>query len=54
MWAAAVGDREAVELLLEFQADRSLRDWADRSVLHYATTREVWDLLERRPLPDHQ
>ena len=53
MWTAAVGDREAVKLLLEFKADRSLRDWAGRSVLHYATTREVWDLLERRPSRDH-
>ena len=53
MWTAAVGDREAVELLLEFNADRSLRDWAGRSVLHYTTTREVSDLLERRLLQDH-
>jgi len=48
MWTAAVGDREAVQLLLEFNADRSLSDWADRSVLDYATTREVWEPLTEK------
>lgn len=45
MWTAATGDFETVELLLTFNADRSLKDWAGRSAVHYATTREVWDLL---------
>ena len=51
MWSAAVGDREAAELLLEFGADRSLKDWAGRSALHYATTREVWDVVTTEAPP---
>lgn len=52
MWAAAAGNRAAVELLLEYRADRSLKDWAGRSAIGYATTQEVRDLLtteERQP-----
>ena len=46
MLAASAGKREAVELLLEFKADRSLKDWAGRSALDYATAPEVRELLK--------
>jgi len=46
MWSAGAADRDAVGLLLEFKADRSLIDWAGRSALHYAVWRDVWDLLK--------
>jgi ankyrin repeat protein len=46
MSAASAGNREAVELLLEFKADRSLKDWAGRSALDYATAPEVRELLK--------
>jgi ankyrin repeat protein len=49
MWSAASGDRNAVALLLEFNADRSLIDWAGRSAVHYAVWRDVWDLLKSAP-----
>jgi ankyrin repeat protein len=41
-------DREGVQLLLEFKADRSLKDWAGRSALDYAKDRVVRDLLSVR------
>jgi ankyrin repeat protein len=46
MWSAGAGDIDAVGLLLEFKADRTLTDWAGRSALHYAVWRNVWDLLK--------
>lgn len=48
MWSASVGHREAVELLLEFKADPSLRDWAGRSALDYAQEPGVRELLSKR------
>jgi ankyrin repeat protein len=45
MWIAGAGDREAVELLLEFNADKSLKDWAGRSALDYATSPDIRKLL---------
>ena len=45
MWAADAGNRAAVELLLEYRADRSLTDWSGRSALDYATAPEVRELL---------
>lgn len=45
MWSAEAGNATAVELLLEFNADRSLKDWAGRSALDYAKDRVVRDLL---------
>ena len=46
MWAASTNAQEAVELLLEFNADRPLKDWAGRSAFDYATTPEVRALLK--------
>ena len=48
MLAATIGS-EAVSLLLEFNGDRTLRDWGGRSALHYATTRNAWDILKGNP-----
>jgi hypothetical protein len=45
MTSASIGSRELLALLLEFKADRSLRDWAGRSALDYATDPEVRKLL---------
>ncbi len=45
MSSARRGNREAVALLLEFKADRSLEDWAGRSALDYAKTDEIKALL---------
>ena len=45
MWAAASGHKEGVELLLEFKADRTLKDWADRTAFDYASTPAVRELL---------
>jgi ankyrin repeat protein len=44
MWSAGMGSVDAVALLLEFKADKSLRDWEGRTAAHYATTRETWEL----------
>jgi len=52
MFAAAIST-EAVSSMLEFGADRNLRDWAGRSALHYATTRNSWDLLKSVPPMRH-
>jgi ankyrin repeat protein len=48
MWAASTNRREAVELLLEFKADRLLRDWTGRSALEYAQEPGVRELLSER------
>jgi len=45
MYAAAQGQTDAVEMLLEFHADRSLKEWAGRTALDYAKTNEVRKLL---------
>lgn len=45
MYGAAQGRIDAVELLLEFNADRSLKDWAGRSALDYAKTDAIRKLL---------
>ena len=45
MWSAASDDGNAVRLLLEFNADRSLKDWAGRSALDYAMTDKMRNLL---------
>jgi ankyrin repeat protein len=47
MWAAGAGEFDIVELLLEFGADSNLKDWEQRTALHYATTRKIWTRLER-------
>jgi ankyrin repeat protein len=44
MFSARLGSVEAVELLLKYKADKSLRDWAGRTAAHYAKTRETWEL----------
>jgi ankyrin repeat protein len=46
MRAAQSGSTELVSLLLQFKADRSLRDWRGRTALHYATTRETYYLIK--------
>lgn len=48
MASARAADREAVELLLEFEADRALRDWAGRSAIDYAKDPVVRGLLSGR------
>ena len=48
MWSASTDRAEAVALLLEFNADRSLKDWAGRSALDYARTDEIRTLLTTR------
>lgn len=45
MWAASVGNVDCVALLLEFNADRSLKDWAGRSALDYTKTDDIRKLL---------
>jgi ankyrin repeat protein len=45
MWIATAGEGAGVQLLLEFKADRSLKDWAGRTALDYATAPEVRKLL---------
>lgn len=45
MYAASQEDKKAVELLLEWNADRSLKDWAGRSALDYAKTDDIRKLL---------
>jgi ankyrin repeat protein len=45
MWSASADRAEAVKLLLEFNADRSLKDWAGRSALDYAKSDEIRKLL---------
>jgi ankyrin repeat protein len=53
MWAARSGEAELVTLLLEHKADRSLTDWAGRRAVHYAATRETWELTlcDRSKIP---
>jgi ankyrin repeat protein len=45
MWAASANAREAAELLLEFNADRSLKDWAGRTAVDYASTPGMKEVL---------
>lgn len=45
MWSASKGAAEAIALLLEFNADRSLTDWAGRTAMDYATTADIRQLL---------
>jgi ankyrin repeat protein len=45
MWSALADRAEAVALLLEFNADRSLKDWAGRSALDYSKDEVVRKLL---------
>jgi len=47
MYAAANGQTDAVKLLLEFKADRTLKNWAGRTALDYAKTPEIRQLLTR-------
>jgi hypothetical protein len=49
MSAAKTGKRDALQLLLEFKADRSLKDWAERTALDYATDPDVRKLLLQEP-----
>lgn len=49
IWAASAGDREAMKLLLEFKADRSLRDWRGQSAMDRAETREMRESLNTQP-----
>ena len=49
MWAASEGKTAAVTLLLEFKADRTLKDWAGRTALDYTTAPEVRKLLSSGP-----
>lgn len=42
---AHAGDLKGVALLLEFKADRSLKDWAGRTALDYANNAEIKDLI---------
>lgn len=46
MFSAAKRDRNSVALLLDFGANRSLRDWAGRMAIDYATTSEIRALLD--------
>lgn len=48
IFAARSGDLDAVTLLLEFRADRTLKDWAGGSAQDYATDPEVRKLLLNR------
>jgi ankyrin repeat protein len=48
MWSASEGHAEAVELLLEFAADVSLKDWAGRSAADVARTDDLRRLIEGR------
>jgi len=45
MWSASKGAREAVALLLEFNADRALTDWAGRTAMDHAATADIRRLL---------
>jgi len=45
MFAAARNDRPSVVLLLQFKADRSLRDWTGRTARDHATTSDIGELL---------
>lgn len=45
MWSASKSAAEAIELLLEFNADRSLTDWAGRTAMDYAATADIRQLL---------
>jgi ankyrin repeat protein len=47
MFSAAADDRNSVDVLLQYKADRSLKDWAGRTALDYAATPEVRALLQR-------
>jgi ankyrin repeat protein len=46
MWAAETGNPDMVRLLLDFKADRTLRDSTGRTVMHYAFGPDVWTVLE--------
>jgi ankyrin repeat protein len=46
MWIAGSSERDGVELLLEFRADRKLTDWAGRSAFDYATAAGIRELLK--------
>jgi hypothetical protein len=48
IWSASEGHAEAVELLLEFAADVSLKDWAGRSAADVARTDDIRRLIEGR------
>jgi ankyrin repeat protein len=48
MWAAASGDEQAVELLLEYAADVTLKNWMGQSAADVARTDSIRRLLEGR------
>lgn len=48
MWAAKSGNFELVRMLLEFDANPFLYDSERRIAWHYASTRDVWELLKVR------
>jgi ankyrin repeat protein len=45
IWSAASRNSDAVDRLLEFKADRSLKDWTGRSAVDYASAQDIRNLL---------
>jgi ankyrin repeat protein len=54
IWSSAAGRLDALELLLEYRADVSLRDWTGRSALDYATTPEIRARLTTEALQQYR
>ena len=51
-FAAALGDRDVVDLLLRAGADASVRDWTNGSALDYAYDEVIFEMLSRSLFPD--